>query len=104
MNVAQFIRTRITKAAAEMDRIAHQTMAEARSYEAYLVNMGKYRQLKSERDSLEASLKSMQAADDRPDIESGNLTPEEDDEIELQQPRTRSTKLRRATPRSWGGR
>lgn len=97
MNVAQFIQQRIKKAEAEMDRIAHVT-AGGLDQREYLIHVGKYRQLKAECDALQSTLDKMRAADSA-ELQPQNEEPEED-EIPIPRPRT----LRRATPRSWGGR
>jgi hypothetical protein len=97
MTIAQFIRARLRKVEEDMDTHAHSLAQGGRSYEEYLIGVGRYRQLKSERDAMNNRLERMAAADDP---EPGNAEPEDDDE----DPTPAPPKKRRPMPRAWGGR
>lgn len=96
--VAGFIRRRVAKLENDMNKLAHDIAGGARQFEDYLIGVGKYRQMKSERDGWQTQLAQMRAADD---VE----TPDADDEPEeIDEPETRVPTRRPQRPRAWGGR
>ena len=89
--VAGFIRRRVAKLESEMDKMAHDLAGGGRDYESYLIGVGKYRQMKSERDGWQEQLKRMAAADAASD---------EDEPEEIEEPTTRAPVPRPQRPRA----
>jgi len=96
MTIAQFIRRRKEKLEAAMTALAFNIAGGGLDYEGYLINVGKFRQMKSERDGLADQLQRMSAADDE--------TPDDEDPEEIEEPVSTTPARRPQRPRAWGGR
>jgi len=101
MSAASFIRARLKKLEETMNTMAHDLAGGARDYDSYLLGVGRYRQMKSERDTWKETLQRMRAADDDAALEPGGETVIDDEE---ENPVTPAPPARRQKPRSWGGR